>query len=237
MIRIYCKENLRGKTLITGFLGLGHVGYLSIDHMINFLGANKTGFVETLSIPPFVGVKKNKFTIPYEFYKNGDAVFFRCEAIPTGRSGSRILRRVAKWAKKNKFSKMILIGGLSLSFKKEDKSENVRYLYNSSYQEEFGILKPYVQEGVQVVGPLAVLLYYAEVYQIPTVAILSYADSSRADPRGSANAVLAASKLLNLKMDVGDLLNRATDIEKEIETIFTKIRSPDQKLRNSDMYT
>ena len=236
MVRVICKEDIAGKTLVTGFIGLGHTGFLSVDHVINELKAEKVGFIETLHIPPMVTVRKQEYTTPYELYAKGDTVFFRCESIPSGKSGSSILRAFVDWAKKGGIDRVILMGGLSMAFKKEGEKSNVRYLYNSYYRERFGELEPIVQEGVQVVGPLAVLLYYTEIREMPSVAILSFADSNRVDPRGAANATLALSKLLNQEIDVQLLIGRASMIEKEMEGLIARIDGDRIPGRDSDMY-
>lgn len=236
MTRILCKENIAGKALVAGFVGLGHVGFLSIDHAINILNARRIGFIETVYIPPIVTVKGKAFTTPYELYSSRDIIFFRCESIPSGKSGSQILCSFIDWAKKGGIEKTILIGGLSMAFKKKGEKHDVRYLYNKYYRERYGKLEPTVQEGVQVVGPLAVLLYYTELREIPSIAILSYADSNRADPRGAANAVKALSKLLDVEIDVQDLLERASMIEREMEGLMASMEEARRSLRDSDMY-
>ncbi|RLG60760.1 hypothetical protein DRN86_01710 [Candidatus Geothermarchaeota archaeon] len=45
MIRIICPRKLSGKTLITGFQGLGHIGSLSVDHLIDELKAERIGYI------------------------------------------------------------------------------------------------------------------------------------------------------------------------------------------------
>jgi uncharacterized protein len=236
MVRIICREDIAGKTLVAGFVGLGHVGFLSIDHAINALKAKKVGFIETLYIPPIVTVRGETFTTPYEIYSSGDTLFFRCESIPSGKSGNQILRSFTYWAKRGGIGRMILIGGLSMAFKREGEKHDVRYLYNKYYRERFGEPEPTVQEGVQVIGPLAILIYYTELMKIPSIAILSYADSNRVDPRGAANAVIDLSKLLNTEIDVQDLLERASMIEKEMEGLMASMEEDKRSLRDSDMY-
>nr|ABZ10152.1 hypothetical protein ALOHA_HF4000APKG10H11ctg1g12 [uncultured marine microorganism HF4000_APKG10H11] len=216
LTNILCKENLTGKTIVTGFHGIGQVGYLSITQLIKSIKAKRVGFIETLDIPPFIGVKTKSFVTPYEIYRKNDLIIIKFEAIPSGKSGNEILKKIVEWGKSQKIEKIFLFGGLSVTFKEKDEKTTVRYLYNDSYAKKIGIEEPYVQEGVQVVGPLAVLLYYAEINEVPSLAFLSYADPQRIDPRGAINALQNASKKMNVKLDLKELINNAKKIEEAI---------------------
>lgn len=235
LTKILCEKDLTGKTIVTGFHGIGQVGYLSINQLIKSIKAKRIGFIETLNIPPFIGVKKNSFVTPYEIYQKDDLIIIKFEAIPSGKSGNEILKTIVEWCKSQKIEKMFLFGGLSVTFKEKDEKTTVRYLYNDSYSKKMGKEKPYVQEGVQVIGPLAVLLYYAEINQIPSLAFLSYADPQRIDPRGAVNALQNASKKMNVKLDLKELIENAEEIEKTV-TLQGISGEQTQNAENDNMY-
>lgn len=236
MVKIICSEVLEGKILATGFLGLGHVGFLSIDHVIKFLNARKVGFIDTLHVPPFINVKGDRFTTPYEIYAHDRVILIRFESIPSGRAGSSLMRGLVQWAKKGKAERMILIGGLNVSFRAKDEETMVRYLCNTTWKEKYDIIRPVVQDGVQVVGPLALLLNYGEIYRLSMLALLAYADPGRVDPRAAANAAKALGELLNVKIGIEDLVDKAEYIEREMERRAAEVYKETDLYGDASMY-
>lgn len=234
MVRIVCRRNVSGKTLITGFQGLGYVGSISVDHLINVLGAERIGFIETSYMPPVVWVKREKIQLPYEIYEFKDLVILRFEGVPMNRMASLLMHEVVKWASENRVEKMILIGGLNISYR-EGEGDHVRFIANNIYEERYGKVKPIVQEGVQIVGPLALLLNYSEIYNVPAVALLAYADPDRIDPRGAANALKALSKIINIEVDISELIDKARRVEEEIR-VYSEVVNKEEGRRISGMY-
>ena len=96
LTKILCEKDLTGKTIVTGFHGIGQVGYLCVSQLIKSIKAERIGFIETLNIPPFIGVKTNSFVTPYEIYQKDDLIIIKFEAIPSGKSGNEILKETSK---------------------------------------------------------------------------------------------------------------------------------------------
>ena len=76
-----------------------------------------------------------------------------------------------------------------------------------------------MQQGLYVIGPLALVLLYAEIFDLPAVAILPYAEASRPDPRAAAVAVKRIGELYGFKVGVEDLLEEARKIEEMINML------------------
>ena len=215
MVKIHYEGSPNGKVLVVGFQGLGLVGHLTVEYLIERLQCKRVGYVETTYVPPLASIRKGDLKFPYEIYEGEGIILVKLEGLPVDRGGASVLRSLVKWAKKEGVQRIIAIGGLNVSFK-EGERDVVRYVVNPAYLERYGSLDPPVQEGVQIVGPLALVLNYATIHDVAALAILAYANPDRPDPKGAANAVKCLSDLLGLKVDVKELLDRASKIEEEL---------------------
>lgn len=228
MVRIICSTDPKGKTIVTGFQGLGYVGAMSVDHLIEVLNARRVGYVDTTHMPPIALVKDGGLRFPYEIYEHNDLLLFRFENLPMGRAVAIITHELVKWAKEVGIRRIIAIGGLNQNFK-EDEGDLVRYAANETYERIYGDVKPKVQDGIQIVGPLALILNYSDMFEMPALALLSYASPDRVDPRGAANALLALSDLLNIEVSVDELLERAVRVEEGIKTAINLAREKEER--------
>jgi len=223
LVKIICFTNPAGKTIVTGFQGLGYVGAVSVDHLINELRAKRVGYVETTFVPPVVVVSGKGLQLPYEIYEYRDILIFRFEGLPMNRASSVVMHELVKWSKQNEIQRIIAIGGLNNSYK-EGENDIVRFIANKAYEKVYGQVKPLVQEGIQIIGPLALILNYAEIYEIPALALLAYANPDRIDHRGAANALISLSKLISVDISVDKLVEKAEEIEAEEKRLISGIK-------------
>ncbi len=218
--------DLSGCTLITGFYGIGKIGFIVVNHMITKLGARRIGYIITELIPPFISVKNKSIILPFEIYRAGDIVFVAAFFEPYKNEHRSFARAVVRWAIQEKFSKMILVGGLDSRLRRD---ENVfaKAVFSQGYREagyETNLAE--LDEGLYVTGPLALLLMFAEVYNFPAVAVLSYAERSRPDPIGASHSVDIINDLLKINCGVEELIKEAENIEKEISEMMEATENP-----------
>ena len=69
------KEDISNCTLVTGFYGLGRVGFISVNHLVETLNAELIGYLVSEALPPFLSIKDSKLRLPFELYRFGDVVF------------------------------------------------------------------------------------------------------------------------------------------------------------------
>ena len=218
--------DLSGCTLITGFYGIGKIGFIVVNHMINKLGARRIGYIITEVIPPFISVKNNSIVLPFEIYRAGDIVFIAAFFEPYKNEHRSFARAVLSWTIQEKFSKIILIGGLD-SRLRQDENVFAKAVFTQSYRDlGFETNLSELDEGLYVTGPLALLLMFAEVYKFPAVAVLSYAERSRPDPIGASHAVSIINDLLKTNCGVEELIKEAENIEKEISEMMEATENP-----------
>ena len=231
MVTFKVETEFKPKTIVMGFRGIGQVGYLSVRYLIDKLEAERKGIIESLYAQPVILVGKEKLSYPIELYGWGEIGIIRIEDISLDRHGAYLIREIVKWLKENDIKRIILIGGL-VSTLKEDDEDTARIVANSFWTDKVDL--PYTQKDVRVLGPLAYTLYFSEIYSLPALAILAYANSEHpVDPRGAYYALEALKKLLDVDINTEELLKTATEVEEKIAELIEEFN----ETRNKGMYT
>ncbi len=223
-VELVADEEIRGRFFITGFHGVGHVGWIAVRHMVTQLGAERVGYLVTRHMQPFVSVKDG-IVLPYEIYRHRDAVFLLTNIPFSERDSSIVPLFVAEKFHKS-FEEAILIGGLDSRRKEGDESPlklaptSIYLARHSDTVNKYGLLG----EGLGIVGPLAYMLSVFEARKFPAVAILPYAAVERPDPTAAAKAVEAVGEFTGLEIDVKELVEEGIRVEQKVEELEKKIR-------------
>ncbi len=230
-VRIIIKDkrlDLKGSALITGFHGVGFVGYITVKHLISSLNTRLIGFIETRHMPPYVSMlESGRIQTPFEVYiceeSEPPLVFVLTEIPLNSRDIHEFAFSLSEWSMRNKFELAFLVGGLDSRLQR-DKSDIIRCVATSAYIKKYGCDLRTLDKGYYVVGPLALMLAKYEIADFPAIAILPYASVERPDPRAAAIAIEYIAEKFGLKVDVSRLIEQAEIIEEELREISRKRR-------------
>jgi uncharacterized protein len=213
-VKLKSDVSLSGKTFVTGFHGIGLVGYVTVRYLVKKLEAKKIGFIVTESMPPIITMENGEIKPPLELYIYRHVVFMCAESPPTTRI-HRFSRGISEWVIKSGFEKALLVGGLDSSYSTSANPEdNLRVIKTSQYN---GLRKgaSTLEDGLFVVGPLALLMLNFYIADFPALAVLPYASRDKVDLRASANAIQFINQELDLAVNVDELILNAKRIEDE----------------------
>ena len=204
-----------GKSLVTGFHGIGATGYWTIKYLIQNLNTSRVAIVDTDLASPVTSTIDGKITTPFELFQNNDAVFFKAEVQPIRGSEVKFYRDICEQIIESGFKEVVLIGGLDSSLKTDD--SKFRLVHTSAYDPKKMFNKTLKLENDRlIVGPVALMLNYFEAVNFPAFAILSYASAERVDPRAAAAAVEVLSKYFSFQVDLKPLIQGAEALETEL---------------------
>lgn len=226
--------NFKDSVLITGFHGIGTTGFIAIKYMISQLEAEKIGTIITDFIPPFITTKEGKLSLPFELFKKDDIILFMPQFQPYRNEHRIFSEEIVDWTIKSNFKKVILLGGLDSRLKKNE-NDRLRAVATSEYLMKNQIDVPILEDGLFVTGPLALLLTYYEINNYPAIALLPYAESSRADPLAAANAINTINKILDLQINTSKLIEDAEVIEKNLQEVISQTK--DQNIEDRERGT
>ena len=217
-VRVFYEEGVEGADLfITGFKGFGAVGYITTLHLVEKLGCKRAGFITTKYMPEEVTIDHAgnivaAFTL-YSCSVDGKRVVVLVNHdIPVPQDRARFAEGLVEWLTRAGIKEAVFVGGFDSRFRSGE--EELRWLATSAYPRRLG--EPKMIQGLYVIGPLALVLLYAEIKGYPAVAILPYAEAARPDPRAAAVAVKKIGELYGIGVSVEDLLEEAKKIEEMI---------------------
>jgi len=218
-VRVFYGDAVKGADVfVTGFRGFGAVGYITTLHLVEKLGCERAGFIAPKYMPEEVTVDSRKGIVSaFTLYgcRAGDrrvAVLVNHD-VPVVHDRARFAEAIVRWLREAaSIPEAVLVGGFDSRFRSGE--ESLRWVATSAYPRR--LEEPVMEQGLYVIGPLALLLFYAEVYGYPAVALLPYAEASRPDPRAAAVAVRKIGELYGVGVSVEDLLEEAKKIEEMI---------------------
>lgn len=227
------EENLEGCTLVGGYFGLGRVGYLSINHMLENLEVRLVGYVNSDFIPPFISIKDKKLRAPFEIFRHENLLIFATHFEPYKYEQRSIADAIVKWAKEKGIKSIIQIGGLDKRYQSDEEFDS-SVVFSSHWNfEELGPKINAMDEGLYVTGPAALVMLYAEFYQMPALLLLPFAERARPDPKAASIAISTINRMFGIDCNVDALVDEAKSLEIE-EQGAKEIAEKTELLENSD---
>jgi len=242
IIRYLERPELRNVTLIEGLPGVGNVGKLAVDHLVDEIKCTKFADIYSKHFPPQVLVKENNLVslVNNELHywksdkKDGnDLIFLSGDyqgLTPEGQYEltDRILKEVMNFSLKQ----IITLGGYGHGEIRNEvavlgaanNEENLKMM------KEMGIVCSRDTPGSGIVGASGLLLGLGGLYSINALCLMGETSGYFVDP-SSAKAILAKLTLiLGLEISYTELENKA----KQIEDITKQLKEMEKTKRNKE---
>ena len=214
--------------IIEGFPGIGLVGTIATEFLVEHLNAKSIGKITGDEVPPMVAVHDKKVVRPMEIFydsKNNILIFH----VISGAPGEewKIVNLIDTLASKTKAKEIISLESVGTPYEMAS-AEGTCYYYSFSEAknkkfEKIG-LKP-LQEGI-VMGVTGALMQYAD---LPLSCIFAETYSKLPDSKAAAHVIDSLNKYLNLKIDTAPLLESAQKFEEKIKGILEKSKEATDK--------
>ena len=217
--------------LIEGLPGIGNVGKIAVDFIIENLKAKKIFEVKSKKFPNSVFInEKNLAELPkieifYKKVKNRDLFFLSGDIQPIeDESCYDFCEKILDTFESFKGKEIITLGGIGLS--KPPESPKVfctantqeiiqKYKENNNINSNlFGLVGP-------IMGVSGLLLGLGKERNIPSISLLAetYGHPSYLGIKGAREILKRLNKSLNLELNLKDLDKEISEIEKEIKNI------------------
>ena len=211
-MKIYLKKRFKADRAIMGFMGIGGVGYFTIKHMVeNLDGVEKIAIVDWPYIQPVASYTLKGLGYPVELYLRDGNVFLKAEDLPRGYKTNLFIRGIIRYLARKGVREVIAIGGLTKNLQ-EDENDKIRIIRNRFWSGDIGYRE--APNNLRIFGPLATALMYTELLKIPSIAILSFADTNMIDPIAISNAVEALNSILCYNVSTRELVDVAVELSK-----------------------
>lgn len=218
------------KVFITGFHGVGATGYIAMRHLIEATDTVKIGYLVADSMPGYVSLENEELSLPFELFMANNFVFFLARSQLWQNEYQKFLeinefiRVLAQFVISKNFAEAILIGGLDNKFKEAD--VELKTVPTKPFKNQAKSMGPFLDKGLFVAGPLALLLEHFEVKNFPACAILPYAEPEIIDPKAAAIAIKTIDQYYDfeLNVDIEALYVDAKRLSEELENLLIQKR-------------
>ncbi len=214
------------KYFISGFHGLGSVGFIAMKHLIDNLEINgkkvtRIGVIKSKAAPPFIYLENERIVVPFEIYALEEVLIFLPRLPPYRHYESDFAESIVSWIISSKqFELTLLVGGVDKTLKTENES-SVKFVPSQAFKElknDWKDLKDnMLATGLMIQGPLAIMLGLLDLEKFPALGILSYAERERPDPIGAAEAIKIINQLVNINCSLDELVKGSDSFDEEIK--------------------
>ena len=209
--------NLKGFTLIEGFLGMGFVGTISAKYLAEKLGFREVGFIELAAFVPIIRVHNGLPVHPSRIYvnKKKKLVLLTSEQIIPQLFTKKLANAVVDWIKQKKIAKVVLLSGIRAMPSKEGK-EIVYGIASDEFDKK--ILKKHkvqvIKEGITS-GVTALVLLGLKDNKIEAFSLMGNIQIA-ADYKAASSILEKLSEILSLDLDTKPLKKEAKETKKAL---------------------
>ena len=241
------KPKLKDVYLIEGLPGVGNVGKLAAEHLIDELKATKFAEIYSKFFPPqvlvddegIVNLVNNElYYVQHNKDLKHDLVFLIGDyqgLTPEGQYNlsNYMLDMIQKFGIKM----IITLGGYGLG-RMVDKPRVLGAVSNADMIKEmksYGIVFQRGEPGSGIVGASGLLLGLGKINKIDGVCLMGETSGYFADPKSAQEVLTVLTKILNIKIDFSELELKASQIDK-ITSQIRDIEPPKAKKADEDLH-
>ena len=217
-MEIVLRERPKNPIIIQGFPGIGMVGAIAAEYLIQHLDTKLIGKILLDKAPPLVAVHDGKLIEPYSIYYNKKYnILIIHSIVATPGSEWQIADSVVALANDLKAKEIISLEGIGSS---DGKNTSKTFYYTSSPKRERLLQKAKIErlnEGI-IMGQTSALLVKADV--TPVSCIFAETQSNLPDSKAAAEIIKAIDGILGLKIDYKPLLKIAAQFEAKFKGIM-----------------
>ncbi len=225
-------NELDGSIIVTGFRGFGMVGYLISKYVALGLNSRKIGFIVLKNTPPLILVEEDGVGFPFDIYFDNTNKILTIvnRALPEKEQATEYARAIAGLASMINARFLVLGGGLNKDFMEEVEEHGYRHLPNRFYKGPMP-KAPRMEEGLGVMGPLALLFIFSEYYEIPSIIILPYSTVEDVDYDAALRGVeIVGNEILGTEIDTSKLKEEASKYREAREKLASLIVSAQEEV-------
>ncbi|MGC8654934.1 MAG: proteasome assembly chaperone family protein [Thermoplasmata archaeon] len=241
IVKMIDNVKLRNSTLIVGLPGIGNVGKITADYLIDKMKAKKFADVFSYHLPPQVLINNDaraklvRNELYYKKRKEGDILIFTGDFQGLTSQGQyEISYRILEMSRDLNVKEVITLGGYQIgklveiprvlgSYTNEELKEKV---------EKLGVIFSKSEPGGGIVGGAGLFLGMGyELFNLPGICLMGETSGYFSDPKSAKQVTRVLLEYLKIKIDTKELDEKV----KEIEEITNKIVENQPEERREDL--
>jgi uncharacterized protein len=218
-LKLIIDKKPKNPTIIHGFPGIGLVGTIATEFLLEHLKVEKIGKITIEEMPPILAIHNSKLIDPFGiFYDKKYNIVIVHAVVPTQGFEWKIADFIMELADKLEAKQLISVEGLAGKESEEfktffytDDDKKIEKLKSAGFEQ--------LKEGI-IIGVTGALLMKENT--IPMTCIFSETHSNLPDSKAAAKIIEGLDKYLDLKVDYGPLLKQAEIFEQKLQDILKK---------------
>lgn len=231
-IKLSKDVKLKGYTLIEGFPGAGLVGPMANSYIIEKLGMEYIGRIESEAFPPIAAVHGGVPMFPVRMYKDDKykIVVIMSEFTIPIEVIYQLGNELIAFIRKQGIAQVVSIGGMPTQ-KPTASAYGIATTKQLMEKIKAAKITP-VNEGI-VAGVSALLLANSPEFNIPVIDILVPVDPTIMNPIYAVNAIMNLKKIINISVSTDELNKEAKLVEARVKDILKKARDSHESYKNA----
>jgi uncharacterized protein len=212
-MEIKLNKKPKSPVIIEGFPGIGFIGSITTEFLVDHLKAEKIGKIEFTEQTPVVAIHNSRIVEPFGIFYSKKFNLVILHAInPVNKIEWQITDAIEKLVKTLGAKEVISIEGVA----SPSKDTNAFY-YSKKFNKKFDKINILpLKEGI-IMGVTASIML-RDI--LPSSCIFVETHSELPDSRGAAKVIEVLDRYLGLKIDTKPLLQKAEEFEKKLNTLI-----------------
>lgn len=222
--------------LVVGLPDVGLVGVVATSHLVSSLKMQEVASAESELFPPIVVLHDGVPKSPIRAFSDGSIVALIAEtAIPTSLVSS-LADAIVGWAEEKNAELILSVGGMAVPNRQDlDVPKVFAALSDKALAKKVNDAAEILGEGY-IVGAYALILRRCAERNLPAITLLTQSFYNYPDPEAAASALTALNKVLGLKVDVSDLLQKGEEIRLRAKDIMKRTQTEMARMDKSQEY-
>lgn len=217
------KPQSENPVVIEGFPGIGLIGNIASQYVINRLEMDYLGAIDSRFFPPMSVLVGGLAHLPVRIYEKKDlGVVVVSSDIPVHPAASYDLARgIVSWAESIGAKEMVCLAGITVM------GEEQRVFGAATTEEMLARIKDRVEvfEFGTISGISGSVMNECLLRKMPAICLLGETHSMAPDPRAAVVTVKMLNTLYGLNVDTTELEERAEEIEFQMQKLAEQVQS------------
>ncbi|MCK4589949.1 MAG: proteasome assembly chaperone family protein [Nanoarchaeota archaeon] len=216
-MKLILKKKPKGVTIIDGFPGMGLIGTIATEFLVEHLQTEQIGSIEVEEAPAMVAIHDGRVIEPISVHYNKQYNIVLIHAISIGKDmGWQLAEKIRELAKELQAKEILSLEGVG-SPEMTQNSNIFYYSTNKKRLKQLDLIAKPLKEGI-IVGATGALMAREKV--TPITALFAETHSNLPDSKAAASIIKAVDIYLGLKVDPKPLLKQAEEFEKKLKKLM-----------------
>ncbi len=214
-------EDVKNAVVIEGSPELGLIGNIVGWLLVEELGMDEIGHIESKYFPPLAVLYKGVAIQPFRIYSDNEVVLFLSDFVVPPNVTHDMTNSIVEWMERNQSTELITLNSVAV----REKTNGVAGAANSEESlKRLGDLEIPILPFGNINGISGTLLTRTKTSNIPGSCLFAEVLNQYPDPRAAASIVDVLNRMLNINVDADPLIKEAEEIESRLKELANAVQ-------------